>query len=245
MSDNNQEHQSSDDNQEPKTSFKDALQLLADQLNETPRRKSSFSFLMSWFFGYKDVLVAILNAAFFGIPVFFFALGKILGINPLEPTDLWWVIICLLFGVMGLALFTPYWKAYFLFKNGYFTLGYITDRGIAYKDSAGNTHYWIPSRFYRIGQPFMEYIHRSDEPYLVVIGKNPNNFLVMDSFPLPETKGFIGFNIFMGFYAIYVLYDLDTKTFYGEKPIKLWRWLIPIGIVLWTALWFGVVFFPQ
>ena len=70
----NQDPQFSNNDQAPETSFKDAIQLLADQLNETPRRKSSISFLNSWFFGYKDVLVSLLNAAFFGVPVFFFVL---------------------------------------------------------------------------------------------------------------------------------------------------------------------------
>ena len=243
---NNQDPQLPNDDKKPKMSFKDALERLADQLNETPRRKSSLSFLMSWFFGNKDVLTGLGNAAMFGAPVFFFVLGKLLGYKPYEPSELWWIIIGLVFGVLGLAFFTPYWKAYFLFKNGYFTLGYFTERGFAYKDRAGNTHYWIPSRFYRIGQPFMDcigYLHRPDEPYLVVIGKNPNNFLVMDAAPNPEVDDLAGFRIFMEFYAIFVTYNLQTKTFISE-PIKLWRWIIPIGMALWSILWFFVVFFP-
>ena len=239
----NQDPQFSNDAPEPDMSFKDALQLVADQLNEAPRRKLSLSFLNFWFLGHKDVLVALLNAAFFGIPVFFFALGKVLGYKPFEPTDLWWVLICLLFGVLGLAFFTPYWKAVFLFKNGYFTLGYVSERGIVYKDSAGNKHYWIPSQFYKIGQPFIDCIHRPDEPYLVVVGKNPNNFLVMDSFPYLGKGDLAAFSIFMGFYTIYAIYDLNNKTFFGSS-IRMWRWIIPVGIVLWSILWFGAVFFP-
>lgn len=239
----NQEPQFSNDDQEPKMSFKDALQRLADQLNETPRRKSSMSFLNSWFFGNKDVSAALGNAAFFGVPVFFFALGKILGYRAYETSDLWWIIICLVFGVLGLALFTPYWKAYFLFKKGYFTLGYLTERGLVYKDSAGNAYYWIPSRFYTIGQPFMDYIHRPDEPYLVVVGNNPNNFLVFDAVPNPEIGDLVGFRIFMAFYAIVVLYNLQTKTFISESA-KWWRWIIPVIIVLWSLLWIVAVFLP-
>lgn len=240
----NQATQFSDDNQEPRMSLNDALERLADQLNETPRRKVSLSFLNTWLFGSKDVLLALLNAAFFGIPVFFLLLGKILlSNNPFEPTDLWWILICLLFGVFGLALFTPYWKAVFLFKNGYFTLGYLTDRGLVYKDNAGNKHYWIPSRFYGFSQPFMDYIHRPDEPYLVVVGKNPNNFLVLDAVPLLEKDALCVFKIFMEFSAIFVLYNLQSKTFFSESA-RLWRWIIPAVIVLWSILWFCAVFFP-
>ncbi len=239
----NQDQDFSNDNQEPKMSFKDALQRLADQLNETPRRKSSISFLNSWFFGNKDVLTGLGNAALFGAPVFFFVLGKLLGYNPYEPSELWWIIICLFFGVLGLAFFTPYWKAYFLFKKGYFTLGYLTERGLVYKDRAGNQFCWIPTRFYGIGQPFMDYIHRPDQPYLVVVGKNPNNFLVMDAIPLPERDNLVGFNIFMEFYALYVVYNFSSKTFIDESS-RLWRWIIPVGILLWSILWFNIVFFP-
>lgn len=61
-----QDPQFSDDDLEPKESMDESLQLLADQLNETPRRKSSFSFLMSWFFGNKDVLTGLLNFLLWG-----------------------------------------------------------------------------------------------------------------------------------------------------------------------------------
>lgn len=244
--DNNQNLQQSNEDYQPEASLKDRLQILADQLNETPRRKMSLFFLGSWFLGYKDVLAALLNAVFFGIPVFFFAVGKVLGYKPFEPSDLWWIFICLFFGVFGLALLTPYYKAVSLFKKGYFTLGYLTELGIVYKDSSGKQHCWAPTRFYRIGQPFMDYmgyLHRQDEPYLIVIGKNPNNLLIMDAVPNSENDGLVGFNIFMGLYAIVVSYNLQTKTFVSEPP-RLWRWLIPVGIVLWSLLWFAFVFFP-
>ena len=239
----NQNPQFTDDAPEPEMSLKDALQRLADQLNETPRRKVSLSFLNSWFFGNRDVLGALLNLVFFGFPIFFMALGKILGYDPYEPSELWWIIICIVFGVLGLALFTPYWNAFFLFKSGYFTLGYLTDGELAYRDRSGNKRYWVPTRFYRIGQPFMDYIHRPDEPYLVVIGKNPYNIIIFDAVPDPEKGDSISFRIFMGLYAIFVSYNLQTKTFFSESA-GLWRWIIPVIILLWTILWFCVVFFP-
>lgn len=245
---NNQDPQFSDDDQEPKTSFKDALQRLADLLNETPRRKSSFSFLMSWFFGNKDVLTGLLNFFLWGAPAFFVILGAYLGFNTItDPLDKWWVFGIAAFSGLGFVMFYPYWKAYSLFKNGYFTLGYLTERGFVYKDSAGNQHYWMPTRFYRFGQPFMDYIgylHRPDEPYLVVVGKNPNKILILDAAPFSEKDDLVGFNILMGLYAIVVSYNLQSKTFVSESA-RLWRWIIPVGIILWSALWFGVVFFPE
>lgn len=240
------------DNQDPHFSnyyqptelpLRESLQRLADQLNETPRRKVSLSFLNSWFFGNRDVLGALLNTVFFGFPVFFMALGKILGYDPYDPSELWWIILCLVFGVLGLALFTPYWKAFFLFKSGYFTLGYLTDGELVYKDREGNKRIWVPTRFYRIGQPFMDYIHRPDEPYLVVVGKNPHNIIILDAVPDPEKGDSIGFNIMMGMYAILVSYNLQTKTFFSQSA-RLWRWIIPLIIILWSALWFVAVFFP-
>lgn len=244
----NQDQQFSNDGQEPQTSFKEGLQRLADQLNETPRRKSSFLFLMSWFFGNKDVLTGLLNFLLWGVPAFFVILGAYLGFNTItEPWDKWWVFGIAAFSGLGFVMFYPYWKAYFLFKKGYFTLGYLTERGLVYKDSAGNQRCWIPSRFYRFGQPFMDYIgylHRPDEPYLVVVGKNPNNFLVMDAAPFSEKDDHVGFTILMGLYAIVVSYNLESKTFVSE-PLGLWRRLIPIGIVLWTILWFYAVFLTE
>lgn len=246
MPDNNQNQQFSDDDQELNMTHKESLQFLADKLNAAPRRRTSLFFLGTWFLGYKDVLAALLNAVFFGVPVFFFALGKILGYKPFEPSDLWWVFICLFFGVFGLALLTPYCKAVYLFKKGYFTLGYLTELGLVYKDSSGKQHCWTPTRFYKIGQPFMDYmgyLHRQDEPYLVVVGKNPYNLLIMDAVSNSEKDGLVGFNIFMGLYAIVVSYNLQSKTFISNPP-GLWRWFIPVGIILWTLLWFFFVFAP-
>ena len=244
----NQDPHFSNNVQEPEMSFNDALQQLADQLNETPRRKSSFSFLMSWFFGNKDVLTGLLNFILWGVPAFFIILGAYLGFETItDPLDKWWLFGIVLFSGLGFVLFYPFWKAYFLFKNGYFTLGYLTERGFVYKDSAGNNHYWIPTRFYRFSQPFMDYIgylHRPDVPYLVVIGKNPNNFLILDAVPNPEKENSVGFRIFMEFYAIFVSYNLQSKTFVSE-PLRLWRKIIPIGIALWTLLWFYAVFLTE
>ena len=88
----------------------------------------------------------------------------------------------------------------------------------------------------------MDYIHRPDEPYLVVVGKNPYNILILDAEPNPEKDDGVSFRIFMELYAIVVSYNLQTKTFFSEFA-RMWRWIIPVGIVLWSILWFNVVFF--
>ena len=90
----------------------------------------------------------------------------------------------------------------------------------------------------------MDYIHRPDEPYLVVIGSNPKNLLILDAAPYSEDNDVVGFRIFMGLYALFVSYNLQTRTFV-DKTLKAWRWIIPIGIVLWTLLWFYAVFLTE
>ena len=242
---NNQTPQQSDDDQQPELSLTDRLQLLADLLNESPRRKTSWSFFISWFFGNRGVLTGLLNFFLWGIPALFIIPGAYLGFKTItDPSDKWWTLGIVLFSGLGFVLFHPYWKAYRLFKNGYFTLGYLTERGLVYKDSSGNQHYWIPTRFYKFAQPYMAYIdyfHSPDEPYLVVIGSNPNNLLILDAAPYSEDNNVVGFRIFMGLYALFVSYNLQTRTFV-DKTVKAWRWIIPIGIVLWTLLWFYTVF---
>ena len=241
----NQDQQFTDDDQQPELTMTESLQLLADLLNETPRRKTSLSFFISWFFGNRGVLTGLLNFVFWGVPALFIIPGAYLGFKSItDPSDKWWILGIVLASGLGFVLFRPYWKAYRLFKNGFFTLGYLTDRGLVYKDSSGNQHYWIPTRFYRFSQPYMDCIHSPDEPYLVVIGSNPKNLLILDAAPYSEDNDVVGFRIFMGLYALFVSYNLQTRTFV-DKTLKAWRWIIPIGIVLWTLLWFYAVFLTE
>lgn len=243
MSDN-QDPQFLDDDLEPIESMEECLQSLADQLNETPRRKSSLSFLTSWFFGNRDVLAVFLNVAFFGIPTLFIILGWLLGVEKYSSSDLGWVLGCFCWSLAALLMFYPYWKAYFLFKNGYFSIGVFTERGLAYQDSAGNQHYWIPTRFYKFSQPFMDFLLNPVGTYLVVAGKNPKKILVLPACPFSLADGCIGFNVIMGFYAVNVTYNTQNKTFIDKTP-NIWKWIIPAATILWTLLCGYTIFFCQ
>lgn len=240
--DSNQEQELSNEYLSQESPLKERLQLLADMLNETPRRKSSLSFLTSWFFGNRGVLVGLLNIVFFCIPSFFILMGWLFGFKECSGSDFGWILGCFLFGVLGLTLFIPYWKAYFLFKNGYFTIGEFTERGLVYTDSAGNQHCWIPTRFYKFSQPFMEFIVRLDDPYLVVVGKNPKKILILPAYPFSEDDGCIGFSVIMGLYAVNVTYNTQNNTFI-DKSSSIWKWIIPVAIIIWTLGCGYAVFF--
>lgn len=240
--DSNQEQELSNEYMRQESPLKERLEQLADLLNETPRRKSSFSFLTSWFFGNRGVLCGLLNVLFFGVPSIFIILGCLLGLEESPLSEMWWVLICLLFGVLGLTLFIPYWKAYFLFKNGFFTIGEFTERGLVYKDSAGNQHSWIPTGFYNLSQPFMEFILRPEGPYLVVMGKNPQKIIILAASPYTEDDGCVGFNVLMGLYAVCVTYNVQNKTFI-DKSSNIWKWIIPVAAILWILLCGYAAFF--
>ena len=238
---NNNQYPQSFDSQS-NTSLEESLQRLANQLNETPRRKVSLAFLYSWFFGNKDVLIGLLCFVFFAIPAIFLLLAATMGVSSENTLDFIWIIGCLVFGILGLVLFYPFCKAVFYLKNGYFTLAYLTQQGLRYIDQNGTEHYWsIPKRHFH--QPLMTFLHNPNEPYLIAVGSNPQKIMVFDAQSIPETNDYIGFSIYMEVFAIPVLYDKRTKTFFTVAP-KMWRLIIPIGIILWTTLWFFVSFFP-
>ena len=221
---------------------KNNLQHIADVLNQTPKRKMSLVFLYSWFLGNKDVLIGMLNFVFFAIPAIFLLLGRMLGISSIELSEIWWVLLCLFMGVLGLVLFYPFCKAVCYLKSGYFTVAYLTQHGLKYKDRTGAEHFWtLPKRHFH--QPLMTCLHNPDEPYLIAVGSNPKKIMVFDAQCLPETNDRIDFSIFMGGYSIIVSYDKRNKAFFTELP-KMWRVIIPIGMILWTTLWFFVSFFP-
>lgn len=241
---NNQEQELSNKYMRQESPMKEVLVSLTDQLNETPRRKSSLSFLTSWFFGNRGVLVGLLNIVFFGVPSFFIILGWLLGFKEYSGSDLWWVLGCFCWSLLSYLLFYPYLKAYFLFKNGYFTSGEFTERGLVYKDSSGNQHCWIPTRFYRFSQPFMDFSIRPEDPYLVVVGKNPKKILVLAAYPVLEKDGCVGFSVIMGLYAVVVTYNIQNKTFI-DKSSNIWKWIIPLATIIWTILWAYAVFFTD
>lgn len=234
----------SNDQRQSELSLKESLQQLADQLNETPHRKISLSFLYSWIFGTPDVIAGFFNFAFWGIPVFFITLGHVLGYNQIESQEIWGLLLFSVLCILGFGIFYHYCKAVYLFKNGYFTLGYFTENGLVYKDRSGNQHFWPLPRYYGFAQPFMDSVHLPETPYLVVIGANPMNLMVLNASSFSENNDQIGFRILKDEDVIIVSYDLQKKSFIDNSP-SMWRLIIPVGLILWTILSFVVAFYCE
>ena len=127
---------------------KNFLERLASQLNQSPKRKSTFGFTLAWLFGSKCL------GALFLAPLIVFSLLCFMSLEQSLPPGAinfvfsMWVgfssFICGLFACIHIYYRI---RTLWMLKNGYFTLGLQIKSGvpIIYKDESGVTRLWDPS----------------------------------------------------------------------------------------------------
>lgn len=245
------------DNQQPQLSFDQIIQSLpipqevfpffvhninfieriADQLNQSPKRKSSLGFSVAWFLGIKGVF-GINAALFLALPIVILAEPSEEGLDPIG-----YLILLFLFalGLLGLYLVYISFRTLRMLKNGYYTLGLQIENGVfVYKDESGVTRQWTSKWHTRLLQQPCPDFNNSTLNLIAVDRNNPDRILIVDFEDYCESKpeAKLSFNIpaWFIFFPLPVKFDLSSRTFSTTWSYYLKLLAVIIVVVIFVSI---------